>query len=696
MLDADNNSVSFDGNGLAAYASAKISVTQSAILGDTTGQMYRFNFDQNTLGLDFLSSTDIDLDTHEISEKQEILLGFGNDNVKSGNQDDVIWGDNITSAGFENHGDDTIDAGAGNDFVHGNGGDDTIYGGAGDDELRAGKGNDSVFGDSGEDRIIGGLGDDNLNGGDENDEIWGDKYRSAANFEDHGNDTIHGGSGNDVINGNAGDDDIFGEEDNDTLNGGKGNDKISGGPGMDQIKGALGNDILSGDGGADSFIFRPGDGIDTITDFNSAEDRLDFSAHDLGPQPQLMIQLELIDNAGDSLENDTLITILNSPGDAVILENVALTDASALSIIYPTFAYIGISEGLVISSEINGDGVLEVTNTSRNYDYFDTNYQVVANYSFQDQDNDPTSLESPIGYSYFTYDVFGNPTSEQEGSNGNQDFTLDAWETIERSYDYDEEGLILRIERDFEFIDNVAKEVNNEYVIQKYTYTENGDISAEYTALDIGNDGIIDELEWAEYTYQELGGQQRLVGVNQYTNENPNGADDFNEAEADSSIIISYLYRGGSIDDSEAPLTVESVLQGADFREVVTEVYDESEINLSSWSIQTDFGDDGIIDRTLTVEPSFDDLSRLTGFTETSTDVVYDEFGEVVLDQDGNPVTNAVKVTATVAYYEEAQGYSQALAQSDIVESWQVDIDLNDDGTLDGQSSYEAEAYLLA
>lgn len=57
--------------------------------------------------------------------------------------------------------------------------------------------------------------------------------------------------------------------------GGAGNDRITGGNGDDTIRGGTGDDVLVGGGGADTFVFRAGDGNDTILDF-SANDRLVF------------------------------------------------------------------------------------------------------------------------------------------------------------------------------------------------------------------------------------------------------------------------------------------------------------------------------------------------------------------------------------------------------------------------------------
>ncbi|MBX9255762.1 FG-GAP repeat protein [Desmonostoc muscorum CCALA 125] len=60
---------------------------------------------------------------------------------------------------------------------------------------------------------------------------------------------------------------ITGTNGNDNISGGDGNDNISGSGGNDTISGNGGNDTLVGGNGNDTFIFRLGDGNDTITDF---------------------------------------------------------------------------------------------------------------------------------------------------------------------------------------------------------------------------------------------------------------------------------------------------------------------------------------------------------------------------------------------------------------------------------------------
>ena len=85
-----------------------------------------------------------------------------------------------------------------------------------------------------------------------------------------GNDTIKilgtglvkGGAGADIINGSSGKDSLYGEAGNDKLYGGKGNDSLWGG---------AGNDTLYCDSGNDTFIYKPGEGTDTIFDYQSGD-----------------------------------------------------------------------------------------------------------------------------------------------------------------------------------------------------------------------------------------------------------------------------------------------------------------------------------------------------------------------------------------------------------------------------------------
>ena len=75
-------------------------------------------------------------------------------------------------------------------------------------------------------------------------------------------DSLYGGSGNDSLVGNAGNDKLYGQS---------GNDKLLGGKGKDSLWGGAGNDSLYGGDGNDTFIYKAGEGKDTIFDYSSGD-----------------------------------------------------------------------------------------------------------------------------------------------------------------------------------------------------------------------------------------------------------------------------------------------------------------------------------------------------------------------------------------------------------------------------------------
>jgi Ca2+-binding RTX toxin-like protein len=259
---------------------------------------------------------------------------------------DVLQGDNSAN---------TIHGLDGNDHIYGRGGDDIERGGDGNDTLGTmiinnvpffgtvaadDAGSDRLFGESGDDVLVGGSGADRMDGGADTDTVdytwspsavginlatgvgfgasdsWaaGDTYVSIEH--------VIGSQYQDMILGSVNNEVIDGGGDNDWLHGNSGNDILDGGDGADQIEGGDDDDIMTGGAGEDTFIFRAapnaamfspeaGDGHDTITDFNIAEDRLVFQTNGfIG-----MLQ----DGA------NTVITYADGTA-SVILENVNLTE----------------------------------------------------------------------------------------------------------------------------------------------------------------------------------------------------------------------------------------------------------------------------------------------------------------------------------------------------------------------------------
>jgi Ca2+-binding RTX toxin-like protein len=129
----------------------------------------------------------------------------------------------------------TIRGGSGNDSIKAGGGNDLIYGGDGNDEIETGDGVNVVYAGGGNDKIKGGAGRDRVYAGEGNDELTGEG----------GDDLLFGGGGNDKLDGKDG---------NDVVSGGSGNDEIKGGAGRDVLIGGLGADIVKGENNDDILI----------------------------------------------------------------------------------------------------------------------------------------------------------------------------------------------------------------------------------------------------------------------------------------------------------------------------------------------------------------------------------------------------------------------------------------------------------
>lgn len=233
-----------------------------------------------------------------------------------------VFGDLIEAGDEGSHllvfnGNNTIVGGAGDDTITGGTGNDSIIGGDGNDWLSfatfatpvtanlatgivTGKetGRDSV---SGVENILGGYGNDTLTGDD------------RANILDggFGSDQLNGGKGDDVyIVDNVGDKIVEAAKGGYdvvliadfapgktfalaaeveevriaspnvgaiVLVGNKGANVITGNEGQSTIDGAGGDDTLAGGAGADTFVMAPSMGFDSIVDFDTAEDVLDFT-----------------------------------------------------------------------------------------------------------------------------------------------------------------------------------------------------------------------------------------------------------------------------------------------------------------------------------------------------------------------------------------------------------------------------------
>ena len=198
------------------------------------------------------------------------------------------------------------------DFLQGGTSDDIMTGGTGDDIILGGAGDDTIDGGAGRDFIIDGAGDDTMTGGTDADAFF---------FVDgHGDDTItdfskadgdkivlsgfgaaitwdtlstkittvtdengvatgvqidlgEWGGGTITLEGITSVDDVT--EDMFVLHALTGSDGVD-----DKLTGGTGDDTLTGGTGADTFVFNENSGKDTITDFDTGNDKIDLSGFD--------------------------------------------------------------------------------------------------------------------------------------------------------------------------------------------------------------------------------------------------------------------------------------------------------------------------------------------------------------------------------------------------------------------------------
>lgn len=169
-----------------------------------------------------------------------------------------------------------------------------FQGSAGADEIRGGLTSQTGFaGLAGDDTLYGGTSNfDFLQYNDDQYEPGGNgsvtvNFETGIAIDGFGNtDTFfsmeqaRGTPYSDTFIGSVNNERIFAMEDDDTLVGGGGNDTLDGGAGNDTLDGGAGNDTLSGGEGLDTFIFHGVFDHDFITDFDEAEDNLEFYAAD--------------------------------------------------------------------------------------------------------------------------------------------------------------------------------------------------------------------------------------------------------------------------------------------------------------------------------------------------------------------------------------------------------------------------------
>jgi Ca2+-binding RTX toxin-like protein len=155
----------------------------------------------------------------------------------------------------------------------------TLIGNAGANTLTGGSGNDTLQGGAGNDTLVGGAGVDIADYTTATTAITLSlALTTAQNTGGAGSDTLSGIEG---LSGGTAADRLTGNDSDNLLWGKAGNDTLIGAGGADQLRGGDGLDTLTGGAGADWFIFDTAANAttnkDTITDFTSGTDKLQFS-----------------------------------------------------------------------------------------------------------------------------------------------------------------------------------------------------------------------------------------------------------------------------------------------------------------------------------------------------------------------------------------------------------------------------------
>ena len=344
-----------------------------------------------------------------------ILGGEGNDSLLGGNGDDEIWGE---------AGADTIDGGAGSDLVryrdeargvsvdlstgvatdggqardtlinienvHGSEHVDQITGNSAANRLFGFAGNDRISGNAGDDIILGGTGNDSLTGGDGNDQLWGEV----------GTDTINGGAGAgdvvrylnstsdvtvDLVKGTAWDglgyfdilrdiEHAHGSDFNDLLRGDGQANQLFGFDGNDTMLGGEGDsDILSGGAGGDTYIYRAGDGRDSINDLGAATGGSDTVIVEGYLAENMAVILSGADNLvmdfGNAYGARDVLTLANSYAgiNAGTIEQVQFADGETFTMAQLR-ARVGETRVEIGDTATSGADVLSVTSSTTTLD----------------------------------------------------------------------------------------------------------------------------------------------------------------------------------------------------------------------------------------------------------------------------------------------------------------------------------------
>ena len=308
---------------------------------------YRYQWQRTEADGTFVDIEDATEQTYTVAEadvgqRLQVVVGY-----TDGNGADETLSAATVSAAVSNADDPVIDN---DNIINGDAGNNQLFGDAGSQNQRLnGLGGNDILGFFGGN----GAGADILDGGDGTDTAYyfrdstaikinletgtgkggkaeGDVLIDIENITGgRGSDRLTGNNEDNLLNGYVGDDTLTGGAGNDDLDGSFGDDRLDGGDGNDRLAGESGDDILIGGRGNDLFRFEFSfEGSDTITDFGTGDDRLEFRG---GLFADLAAVQAAATQNGDNLEiklsETETLTLEGVNRDVLTAETVTTLDA---------------------------------------------------------------------------------------------------------------------------------------------------------------------------------------------------------------------------------------------------------------------------------------------------------------------------------------------------------------------------------